>query len=86
MQICDVHVAVVVVVAKLPTKTNEVGQINSNFSQIIPTQTLLFLGVRQRCVKVLATPEARLFFPCFQLLRSLFSGAVISVAVNVKLF
>ena len=42
MQICDVHVAVVGVVAKLPTKTNEVGQINSNFSQIIPTQTLLF--------------------------------------------
>ena len=29
MQMCNVHVAVVVVVAKLPTKTNQVGEINS---------------------------------------------------------
>ena len=86
MQICNVHVAVVVVVAKSPTKTNQVGEINSNFNQIIPIQALLFCSVRQRCVKVRATLEARLFFPWFQLIRSLLSGAVIAFAVKVKLF
>ena len=69
---------------KLPTGANQVGEKKSNFTQIIPDSNVIVLQrTSKQCVKVRATPGARLFFPCFKLMRSLFSGAVVSVAVNV---
>ena len=81
MQICNVHVAVVVVVAKLPTKTNQVGEINSNFTQIIPTHRRhCFAAYVKDVLRCVLDSKHDYFFA------SLFSGAVITFAVNVKLF
>ena len=69
---------------KLPTGANQVGEKKSNFTQIIPDSNVIVLQrTSKQCVKVRATPGARLFFPCFKLMRSLFSDTVVSVAVNV---